>query len=220
MNKLVAFLNKQTRGAIKTPLHAFLFIFGILAAIGTSSYMFLTTSKSKIKAPSPASLQISSEELARVRGGNAPTTSKPKPAPAPTSNKTVSTQKMGKETEKGVVTTTAPVVPYLQYRYKGEQYRDPFVPLNSSSNMSQLMTVPPLSTFLLKGVVQDTKGKVALFSSGNRSFIMRGGRFYDTQNKQIKGISGVVKPNSVLLISADKTTRELKIPSIDVPSQK
>ena len=52
---------------------------------------------------------------------------------------------------------------------------------------------------------------MALLTSGVSSYILRGGRLYDGRNHLMKGISGVIKPNSVVLMGSDRTVRELKV---------
>ena len=62
----------------------------------------------------------------------------------------------------------------------------------------------------LKGIVQDAKGRMALLTSGVYSYILKGGRLYDGRNRMVKKIAGVIKSESVVIIGADRTVRELK----------
>ena len=64
---------------------------------------------------------------------------------------------------------------------------------------------------MLKGIVQDARGRMALLTSGVSSYILRGGRLYDVRNRMVKKISGVIKAESVILIGSDRTVRELRI---------
>ena len=111
--------------------------------------------------------------------------------------------------------TSAPAAPapaYLLYKYYGDRYRDPFVPLIGEARPDQFADHPPqVASLSLKGIVQDSKGRMALLTSGVSSYILRGGRLYDGRNHVIKGISGVIKSNSVILIGADHTVRELRV---------
>jgi hypothetical protein len=114
------------------------------------------------------------------------------------------------------VTATAPSAPsYKNYTYYGDRYRDPFIPLNGDIRTDQnaLDRPPPLSSLALKGIVQDAKGRMALLTSGVNSYILRGGRLYDSRNKMVKKIAGVIKTDSVVIIGSDKTVRELKTKS-------
>jgi hypothetical protein len=100
---------------------------------------------------------------------------------------------------------------YMTYTYYGERYRDPFVPLNGDFQSDSALDRPPqLISLSLKGIVQDANGRMALLTSGVSSYILRGGRLYDGRNRAVKKISGVIKTDSVVLIGADHTIRELR----------
>jgi hypothetical protein len=100
---------------------------------------------------------------------------------------------------------------YSAYSYYGERYRDPFVPLVGDIRTdSQFDRPPAIASLVLKGIVQDTKGRMALLTSGVSSYILRGGRLFDGRNRAVKKISGVIKTDSVVLIGADRTVRELR----------
>ena len=101
---------------------------------------------------------------------------------------------------------------YQTYSYYGDRYRDPFIPLVGEFRKDQLSDRPPqISTLILKGIVQDQKGRMALLTSGVSSYILRGGRLYDGRNHLMKGISGVIKSKSVVLMGSDRTVRELQV---------
>jgi hypothetical protein len=101
---------------------------------------------------------------------------------------------------------------YTSYTYYGDRYRDPFVALNGDYRNDQGADRPPqISSLLLKGIIQDAKGRVALLTSGVSSYILRGGRLYDGRNHMMKGISGIIKNNSVVLMGSDRTVKELKV---------
>ena len=104
---------------------------------------------------------------------------------------------------------------YKTYTYFGDRYRDPFVPLNGDfhTDQSLLERPPQISSLLLKGIVQDAKGRMALLSSGASSYVLKGGRLYDGRNRMIKKIAGVIKTESVVLIGADHTVREIRTKS-------
>lgn len=123
-----------------------------------------------------------------------------------------------------VVTTKTPSAPvekpkpaYLLYNYHADRYRDPFIPLLGEARSDQPDRPPQITSLVLKGIVQDTKGRMALLSSGVSSYILRAGRLYDGRNLMVKGISGVIKTNSVLLIGSDRTVKELQITKVVVP---
>lgn len=108
-------------------------------------------------------------------------------------------------------TQPAEVPAYTTYNYYGEKYRDPFVPLIGESRSDQESDRPPgIASLLLKGIVQDNNGRMALLTSGISSYILRGGRLYDGRNKMVKGLSGVIKTDSVVIIGSDRTIREIR----------
>jgi hypothetical protein len=105
--------------------------------------------------------------------------------------------------------------PYKSYIYYADRYRDPFIPLNGDfhADQSALDRPPQVASLMLKGIVQDSKGRMALLTSGVNSYILKGGRLYDGRNRMIKKIAGVIKTESVVLIGADRTVREIKTKS-------
>src|SRR5437879_4861298 len=66
-----------------------------------------------------------------------------------------------------------PVPAYQLYSYYGDRYRDPFIALTGEYRSDQGTDRPPqISTLLLKGIIQDEKGRVALLTSGASSYIL------------------------------------------------
>ncbi|MHB9155783.1 MAG: hypothetical protein ACYC5N_08870 [Endomicrobiales bacterium] len=101
-----------------------------------------------------------------------------------------------------------------RHEYRGERFRDPFVPLNSdivTANLSDDVPVPNISNLSLKGIFDDDKQKVALINGGQVNYLLKGNRLYDNRNRLVKGFSGVIRTESVLIIGADKTTKELRL---------
>lgn len=120
--------------------------------------------------------------------------------PAPHSSKVLS------------ATPTKQTPSYLLYNYYGDRYRDPFIPLLGEVHNDQSSDrSPQTASLVLKGIVQDANGRMALLTSGSSSYILRGGRLYNGRNHMLKGISGVVKTNSVIIIGSDRTVRELQV---------
>lgn len=105
----------------------------------------------------------------------------------------------------------APKPFYKTYVYYGDRYRDPFIPLTGEFRSDQGMDRPPaIASLVLKGIVQDARGRMALLTSGVNSYILKGGRLYDGRNRMVKKIAGVIKTESVVMIGADRTVREIK----------
>jgi len=101
------------------------------------------------------------------------------------------------------------------YNYRGDKFRDPFVPLNgegfNTSSLSDEVAVPNLASLSLKGIFDDGKIKMALISGGGVNYILKGTHLYDNRQRLVRGISGVIKSESVLMIAPDKTTKEIKL---------
>ena len=100
---------------------------------------------------------------------------------------------------------------YLTYKYFADRYRDPFIPLNSDARGDLYDRPPQTAALTLKGIIQDSSGRIALLTTGPASYTLKGGRLYDGKSRAVKGMSGVVKANSVILIGADRTVRELRV---------
>jgi hypothetical protein len=126
-----------------------------------------------------------------------------------------STSNPGLQAPASPAVSTLSTPSYRNYTYYGDHYRDPFIPLNGDIRGDQeaLDRTPQVSALMLKGIVQDAKGRMALLTSGVNSYILRGGRLYDSRNKMVKKIAGVIKTDSVVIIGADRTVRELKTKS-------
>ena len=126
------------------------------------------------------------------------------PAPAPTPQVT--------PPNAAASAATSSAGSYKNYTYFGDRFRDPFVPLNGDLRMDQsaLDRPPQVASLILKGIVQDSKGRMALLTSGVNSYILKGGRLYDGRNRMVKKIAGVIKTDSVVIIGADRTVREIK----------
>ena len=108
-----------------------------------------------------------------------------------------------------------------RYVYPYASMRDPFTPLaggaaSVGSSASQDMSNGDLGNLELKGILRDRKGKVAMISaSDGEFFVLRSGRIYDKKNRIVSGISGIIKENSVVLISQNRTVTELSLRNKD-----
>lgn len=113
-------------------------------------------------------------------------------------------------------TTPAPAAQDLRetFAYHGDRYRDPFIPLTGEGvpvTASEEVVTPNIGTLALKGIFNDGKIKMALISGGNISYVLKGSMLYDNRQRLVKGVSGVIKNDSVILIAPDKTTKELRL---------
>ena len=107
-----------------------------------------------------------------------------------------------------------------KYSYQGTKNRDPFMALvGRGSNMaisevsdSDEFPGSVLTTLTLRGLVTDSNQKCALVSdTGGANYAVKGGKVYDYRGRVLKGIVGIVKEKSVILITSDKTIKELKL---------
>jgi hypothetical protein len=101
-----------------------------------------------------------------------------------------------------------------RFVYRGDRHRDPFVPLTGDgvavSSPEEVVT-PNIGALTLKGIIDDGKQKIALISSGATTYVLRGSRLYDNRQRLVRGITGAIKRDSVVMIGADKTTKEIKL---------
>ena len=106
-----------------------------------------------------------------------------------------------------------------QYFYPNANKRDPFTPLigadaaaSAKSGVQAGLQKGELSKLELKGILRDRKGKVALISSADgEPYVLKSGRIYDRKNRMVSGVSGIIKENSVVLISQNRTITELSL---------
>ena len=101
------------------------------------------------------------------------------------------------------------------YVYSGDKYRDPFIPLAGLgayfSENSEESSVPSITTLSLKGIITEGKTKIALISGVGSTYILKESRLYDNRQSEIKGRTGAIKTDSVIIIAPDKTVKELKL---------
>jgi hypothetical protein len=109
--------------------------------------------------------------------------------------------------------TAAPKKEEEVYVYKGGPKPDPFIPQNSEAPVAAAgdIVIPNLSSLSLKGIFSIGKQRTALIAGTGITYILKDSRLYDSRQRLIKGISGAIKENSVILIAQDKTMRELKL---------
>jgi len=104
-----------------------------------------------------------------------------------------------------------------RYTYKGDKFKDPFIPLTgegfTASGLSDEIAVPNIGNLTLRGIFAEGSNKMALISGGGTNYILKGSRLYDNRQRLVKGISGIIKSDSVIMIAPDKTTKEIKMMS-------
>lgn len=101
------------------------------------------------------------------------------------------------------------------YVYAGTQFNDPFIPLDGSGfkmrSQKEKGELDPAS-LVLKGILVDRDEKMASLSdSSGNNYVVKNKRLYNRKGEIIEGIVGIVKLESVVIITEDKTVRELKL---------
>ena len=111
------------------------------------------------------------------------------------------------------VPVTAKMIPEGKpFHYRGDRFRDPFTPITSDlSYRSSSIVVPNINDLILHGIVRDGNQSIAILKSGNCSYTLLNGRVYDSMQRLIKGMSGVIKTESVVVYGRDGASREIKL---------
>lgn len=112
------------------------------------------------------------------------------------------------EVSESTNTDTASAVKFY-YKYRGDQFRDPFVPLVGETGRgaiqkraSDQMTVGGLNSLVLKGILEDNEGKFALLTDAmGGSFVVKDGKLVNQEGKIVPNVSGVIRRNKVMIIS-------------------
>jgi len=103
------------------------------------------------------------------------------------------------------------------YVYRGDSRRDPFIALNIESSSSrggassEEVVIPRLDALSLKGIIDDGKAMTAIISGGGITYILREHSLYDNRQRLVRGVSGAISKDSVVLMGADRVTKELKL---------
>ena len=116
-----------------------------------------------------------------------------------------------------------PIIPGVQekkvevrYRYKGVNFRDPFISLTESKVFSSAVTatgegqLPNFGTLNLKGILRDKEIKIALLSSPNGRYLLKNDKLYDNMNRLVRGVKGTIGEKKVKLVTHDNFVCELK----------
>lgn len=103
-----------------------------------------------------------------------------------------------------------------RYKYKGGKYRNPLLSLTVKGKAMEgtaEMTAANLSTLTLRGIMKDSrKERLALIDDvSGASYIVKDKKLINQRGRRVKGVVGIVKEKSVVLMTSDKGVRELKI---------
>ncbi|MFH1368252.1 MAG: hypothetical protein ABII64_03900 [Elusimicrobiota bacterium] len=101
-----------------------------------------------------------------------------------------------------------------KYAYRGDRYRDPFISLTGPGRRfleSDEVTAPNIGSLSLKGIISEGKTKIALITGDGTTFVLKDSRLYDNRQRLIRGISGAIKKDSVIMIAPEGSVKELKL---------
>ena len=102
------------------------------------------------------------------------------------------------------------------YRYAGDSYRDPFEPISAGYQEGSI-TIPNINDLVLHGMVRDGNQSIAILRSGSYSYTLLNGRIYDSMQRLITGMSGIINTDNVVITSRDGAKREIKLRESDLP---
>jgi len=132
------------------------------------------------------------------------------------------TRKVHPIVQHGEPITTLTVSDKKKYVYGGLSFRDPFLPSKGERlararlGLTKEAVIPSLGSLSLKGIVEDSKDKIALFTSPYGSYMFVNGKLYDSQNRLVKGVTGKLvskedggkKQAGVILITEENYYKE------------
>ncbi|MCX5781599.1 MAG: hypothetical protein NT145_02685 [Elusimicrobia bacterium] len=100
----------------------------------------------------------------------------------------------------------------VRYIYRGDLYRDPFFPITAEMTGPQEgIVIPSLGALVLTGIIRDRDQSIALLKGGSIGYTLKNGRIYDSRQRLIKGMSGTIKAESVVIIAADRSKKEIRL---------
>ena len=100
-----------------------------------------------------------------------------------------------------------------KYVYLGYKYKDPFISLTGKGLVlkGNEVPVPNIDSLVLKGIIGDGKETIAIMSGNGISFMLKNGTLYDNRRRQVNGVTGVIKKDSVIMEDSNKKTKEIKL---------
>lgn len=111
----------------------------------------------------------------------------------------------------------------VEQAYSAPKYRDPFIvstvfgdehaPKSKAAISDLASSTFSVYNLSLVGIMEDSRSKEAMFSDKATGwvYVLKGGRLFDAQKKQVQGVSGVIKGKQVVLITQDKQVHQLNL---------
>lgn len=113
--------------------------------------------------------------------------------------------------------TMSPTVDQL---YRSDNMPDPFVAAGMGGEVKRVQTqtaaapIPfSIHDLTLTGIMEDSKGKQAVFSNLNTgiSYVLTGGKLFDVKKKPVHGISGVIQGKQVILMTEEEDVQPFNL---------
>lgn len=101
-----------------------------------------------------------------------------------------------------------------RYVYKGDRSKDPFIAISGESAVSTIsgdVVVPAVGGLTLKGILNDGKNALAIIAGNGVTYTLKHGKLYDNRQRIIKGFSGIISSDKVIIRGQDNTTKELRL---------
>jgi len=105
-----------------------------------------------------------------------------------------------------------------EYTYGGIKYRSPFSASGAAGSSAryvpsgeQTIEINPES-LKVTGFISDSRQRYAILSGPGEYYIVKQGRLYNEDEKEVPGVAAIVKENKVMLITDKNTVHELIIP--------
>lgn len=124
----------------------------------------------------------------------------------------------GSSASPAVSVSTPPAAP--AYVYRGDRFRDPFVPLVGAPGVAFDVPHPaaePLSPFNpagaeLKGILKTSTGRWAVLrTSDGVTYMVQNGKIFDPKRKPVDGFQGIVKEKTVVLLGPKNQEIEVRL---------
>lgn len=118
----------------------------------------------------------------------------------------------------GVTVSTPSAAPV--YVYRGDRFRDPFIPLVGAPGAGFDGPHPvsePLSPFNpvgaeLKGILKTTSGRWAVIrTSEGGTYLVQNGKIFDPKRKAVEGFQGIVKEKTVVILGPKNQEVEVRL---------
>ncbi len=102
------------------------------------------------------------------------------------------------------------------YNYEGLKYRSPFLKRDEigprlASESKTIMGIKP-ERLTVTGIMEDPENKFGLLSGPAGFFMVKDGRIFNDDNKEIPGVAAIIKEQEIIIITDDDSTYALPVP--------